>query len=161
MEERVIDIFIGKPPDVNRHHDQPETPVQNEIRELMQLVRNLPEDRRKNTRDRRRQPDPDVVVDLSTRRERRARLDRRQKQEFLLPTGSKRERRRYRQDRRHLQNDGITVSLSSRPERRRFHDRRNVGQTAVSSNVPRANAEQVNATLDSIRGLVRKLRSLL
>ena len=159
----MIDIFIGKAPDVNRHHDQPEAPVQQEIRELMQLVRNLPEDRRKNTSDRRRQTDPDVIVNLSTRRERRARLDRRQKQEFLLPSGPKRERRRYQpdRDRRHLQNDGITVSLSSRPERRRFHDRRSVGQAVISSDSARANADQVNATLDSIRGLVRKLRSLL
>lgn len=159
----MIDIFIGKTPDVNRHHDQPETPVQQEIRELIQLVRKLPEDRRKNTRDRRRQTDPDVIVNLSTRRERRARLDRRQKQEFILPSGPKRERRRYQpdRDRRHLQNDGITVSLSSRPERRQFHDRRSVGQAAGSSDRPRANADQVNATLDSIRGLVRKLRALL
>lgn len=157
----MIDIFIGKPPDVNRHHDQAEPPIQKEIRELVQLVRNLPEERRKNTRDRRRQNDPDVIVDLSTRRERRIRLDRRQKQEFLLHAGLKKERRQDRPDRRHLQNDGITVSLSHRGERRRIHDRRSLRQGEMHANAGQAKAAEVKATLESINELTRKLRSLL
>jgi hypothetical protein len=160
--ECMIDIFIGKAPDVNRHHDQAEVPVQKEIRELMQLARNIPEDRRKNTRDRRRQTDPDVVVDLSTRRERRRRVDRRQKQQFLLPAARKRERRRHRSDRRHLQKDGITVTLSSRRERRRIYDRRRPEPPeGIASNPAQADADEINATLESIKGLVRKLRTLL
>lgn len=158
----MIDIFIGKPPDVNRHHDQPEAPVQQEIRELVQIVQNLPKDRRRNTRDRRRQNDPDVIVDLSTRRERRTRVDRRQKQEFVLPSGQQRERRSKYPDRRHLQNEGIVVSLSSRQERRRSHDRRSQsGDTRNPTGAAQANPDEIRATLDSIRVLARKLRSLL
>lgn len=158
----MIDIFIGKPPDVNRHHDQADAPVQKEIRELLQIVRNIPEDRRKNNRDRRRQNDPAVIVDLSTRRERRGRLDRRQKQEFLLPAGRQRERRGDHPERRHLQSEGIRVSLSSRQERRQISDRRGEGGAmGISSGASQAKADEIRDTLDSIKALAQKLRSLL
>ena len=159
----MIDTTLGKPPTMNRHHDDPTPSVQKEVRELLRLARILQSDRRKNTRDRRKRPyNPDVIVDLSSRPERRTHLDRRQKQELLLRKGPVRERRRNPYDRRELVNDGILVSLSSRPNRRTANDRRRERHSpSVASQMQDMQKNEVRECIETMKGLIEKLQKYL
>ncbi len=120
----MIDIFNGKPPTQNPQMDDSSFSIQRTIRELLRIARNTKVDRRKITSDRRRQKNDDVVVNLSHRRERRATVDRRQNQGFLIPEKPIRERRKNRFDRRQSVNDGVHVKLSTREDNRSGFDRR-------------------------------------
>ena len=121
----MIDIFIGKPPTQNRHVDDAPFPIQNTVRELLRIARNIQHDRRKNTSDRRHLENEDYLLNLShRRRKRRISLDRRQNLEFLVSGKKIYERRKKRFDRRKQVNDGVIVKLSSRHERRSSIDRR-------------------------------------
>ena len=158
----MIDTTLGKPPTMNRHHDDPAPTVQKEIRELLRIARILQSDRRKNTRDRRKPYNPDVIVDLSSRPERRTRLDRRQKQELLLKKGPARERRRSAYDRRELVNDGIVVTLSTRPNRRTALDRRRERYSpSVEDQRQDMQKSEVRECIETMKGLIEKLQKYL
>lgn len=94
----MIDFFIGKPPSMNRQDERLAPTIQQEVREALRLVRtvlkangNIPAERRKNTRDRRREGNDEIIVRLSSRAEKRARLDRRQNLGFLNAARRERE----------------------------------------------------------------------
>lgn len=120
----MIDLYIGRPPTMNRHMDLFAPPVQRDVRESLRIARNRNLERRKHTRDRRLEAIDDVIVSLSTRQrqERRMRLDRRQNQQFLDYRAKKRDRRIRLRDRRRLINEGILLTLSH--DRRAGQDRR-------------------------------------
>lgn len=120
----MIDIFIGKPPTMNRHMDDDPLPIQKTIRELLSIARNTRLDRRKSTSDRRRRANDAYIVKLSHRGELRTRLDRRQNQELLTATTRRRNRRKNRLDRRQSVNSGVHVKLSGTNDRRSWIDRR-------------------------------------
>ncbi|MEW6518280.1 MAG: hypothetical protein AB1461_02590 [Thermodesulfobacteriota bacterium] len=118
----MLDIFIGKPPTMNRHLDET-TPIQKTVREVLRIARNVQFDRRKNTTDRRRRNE-DFTVSLSHRLEKRARPDRRQNQGLLSAVARMQDRRQNRLDRRRSVNSGVHVKLSTQPDRRSGFDRR-------------------------------------
>ncbi|MFC1523221.1 hypothetical protein ACFL6N_00380 [Thermodesulfobacteriota bacterium] len=120
----MIDIYIGRPPTLNRHFEDVTPAVQNEVRHALRVARNRKTDRRKHTRDRRQSKNEDVVVDLSYRPERRTSLDRRQNFFFLDQRLKKKHQRKNSYDRRKLVNYGIRVTLESVMDRRSHHDRR-------------------------------------
>ncbi|MCJ7602046.1 MAG: hypothetical protein MUO63_11180 [Desulfobulbaceae bacterium] len=120
----MIDIFIGKPPTMNRHMDDDPLPIQKTIRELIRIARNARLDRRKSTSDRRRQANDAYIINLSHRRELRTRLDRRQSQELLTEITRRRNQRKNRLDRRQSVNTGVHVKLSGKNDRRSGIDRR-------------------------------------
>lgn len=119
----MLDIFIGRPPTQNKMEEEP-SPIQKTVRELLRVARNLQFDRRKSTRDRRRNRDEDFVVNLSHRPERRRRIDRRQNNSLTDANFRLKERRKNRHDRRKSVNEGVHVRLSTRKERRSGFDRR-------------------------------------
>lgn len=120
----MIDVYIGRPPTMNRHMHLFASPVQRDVREAFRIARNRNLERRKHTRDRRREANDDVIVSLSTRQrqERRMRLDRRQNHQLLDYGAKKRDRRMSFRDRRRLINEGIILTLSH--DRRSGQDRR-------------------------------------
>ncbi|MBU0909885.1 MAG: hypothetical protein KJ717_09985 [Proteobacteria bacterium] len=119
----MLDIFIGKPPSMNRHMDEDPQPIQQSVREALRIARNARLDRRKITTDR-RQANADYIVNLSHRQEKRARLDRRQNQELLTAVSRRPNRRKNQFDRRQSVNSGVHVKLSTQIERRSGIDRR-------------------------------------
>jgi hypothetical protein len=120
----VIDLFIGKPPTMNRHMEDDPLPIQQSIRETLRIARNIRLDRRKSTTDR-RQANEDFIINLSHRQEKRTRLDRRQNQELLTAIPPRRRnRRKNRLDRRLSVNSGVHVKLSTQNDRRSGIDRR-------------------------------------
>jgi len=154
----MIDTIIGKEPTMNRHQEVPTPSVRKEVRELLRIARALQSDRRKNPRDRRKPDDRDVILDLPGRPERRARSDRRQKQEFLLRNGSIRERRQNIADRRELLNAGIQVTLSTRPNRRKFVDRRKARSASGSIDQRQNQRSEVRECLETMKGVIEKLQ---
>ena len=119
----MLDIFIGKPPTMNRHLDEEPTPIQKTVREVLRIARNVQFDRRKNTTDRRLRNE-DFRVTLSNRLEKRGRLDRRQNQGVLAAVTRMQDRRKNRLDRRQSVNTGVHVKLSGKNDRRSWIDRR-------------------------------------
>lgn len=119
----MLDIFIGKPPTMNRHMDDDPLPIQQSIREILRIARNVQLDRRKSITDR-RQANEDYIINLSHRQEKRTRLDRRQNQELLTAKIRRRNRRKNRLDRRQSVNTGVHVKLSGKNDRRSWIDRR-------------------------------------
>jgi len=154
----MIDTIIGKEPTMNRHQEDPTPSVRKEVRELLRIARALQSDRRKNTRDRRKPDDRDVILDLSDRPERRTRLERRQNQEFLLRSSPTRERRQNTADRRILLNEGIQVTLSTRPNRRKTVDRRRVQSSSDTAGQRQNTKSEVRECLETVKGLIEKLQ---
>lgn len=120
----MIDFFIGKSLTPNQPKDDVALPIQKTIRELLCIARNIQRDRRKNTSERRRLSNDDFIINLSHRREKRSRVERRQNQAYLLANSRIRNQRKNKIDRRSSVNNGVYVKLSTKNDKRSGIDRR-------------------------------------